>query len=360
MIKEITIPTPNYSIFLGVNAGLALDDFLASKSYSKLFVLMDENTYEDCYPVLANDSTNLLDAELLVIEAGEENKSIEIAMQLWESLTEASADRHSLLINLGGGIVSDLGGFVASTFKRGLDFLNIPTSLLAMVDASIGGKTGINLGHFKNQVGLFSTPQQIIIDPRFLETLPPKQILSAYAEMIKHGLIADAKYWKDLSLLNLIKAETLVPFIHSSILIKKSIVDQDPTEKGLRKALNFGHSIGHALESFFMESDSPLLHGEAVAAGILAEAQLSFKLIGMPIEQLQEIERNFKTHYSHICFEERQIEEIASFIWHDKKVEGNQLNFTLLKEIGDCQINVQVTKEQILNSLKYIINGFSN
>lgn len=360
MIKASTIQTSDYSILLGVNAGISLDAFLETKSYSKLFVLMDENTYAHCFPVLSSDTVNLLDAELLVIEPGEDNKSIEIAAHLWESLTDGGADRHSLLINLGGGIVSDLGGFVASTFKRGMDFVNIPTSLLALVDASIGGKTGINLSHFKNQIGLFSTPEQIIIDERFLETLPQEQIVSAYAEMLKHGLIEDEKYWEELSEIKQLIPENLIQFIERSIQIKKQIVDQDPTEKGLRKILNYGHSIGHAIESFFMETESPLLHGEAVALGMLAEAYLSTEILKMPAEDLERIERNIRLHYSHIRINESQIGAIADLVMHDKKKEGDHLNFSLLKQIGKCEINIQVTKKQIVKSLKYIIYGFAS
>lgn len=360
MIKASTIQTSDYSILLGVNAGNALDTYLETKSYSKLFVLMDENTYTYCYPVLSLDTVNLLDAELLVVDPGEDNKSIEIAAQLWESLTDGGADRHSLLINLGGGIISDLGGFVASTFKRGMDFVNIPTSLLAMVDASIGGKTGINLGHFKNQIGLFSTPKQIIIDERFLETLPQEQILSAYAEMLKHGLIEDKRYWEELCEIKQLESRSLIKHIEKSIQIKKRIVDQDPLEKDLRKVLNYGHSIGHAVESFFMDTESPLSHGESVAIGMLAEAYLSTEILKMTVKELERIEKNIRVHYSHIRIDKSQFEAIADLVMHDKKKEGEQLNFSLLKQIGQCEINIQVTKKQIVESLKYIIYGFAN
>lgn len=360
MIKASTIQTSDYQILLGVNAGNALDAYLDTKSYSKVFVLMDENTYTHCYPILSLDSVNLLEAELLVIDPGEENKSIEIASQLWGSLTDGGADRHSLLINLGGGIVSDLGGFVASTFKRGLDFVNIPTTLLAMVDASIGGKTGINLGHFKNQVGLFSTPKQIIIDERFLGSLPQEQILSAYAEMLKHGLIEDEKYWMELSEIMELVPENLIQHIEKSIQIKKRVVEQDPTEKGLRKVLNYGHTIGHAIESYFMATDSPLSHGESIAIGMLAEAYLSTEILNMPEKDFDKIKQNFKQHYSHIRIDESQIEAIGVLVLHDKKKEGEQLNFSLLKRIGQCEINIQVTKHQIIESLKNSTNGFTN
>ena len=360
MIESTTIQTPNYSILLGVNAGSSLDAFLEANSYSKLFVLMDENAYEHCYSVLSDESENLSDAELLVIDSGEENKSVEIAAHLWESLMDGDADRHSLLINLGGGIISDLGGFVASTFNRGMDFINIPTTLLSMVDASIGGKTGINLGNYKNQVGLFSEPKQIIIDTQFLETLPQEQILSGFAEMLKHGLIEDAKYWEALSKIRCLDPIFLIQHIEKSIQIKKQIVDQDPTEKGLRKVLNYGHSIGHAVESFFIDSKTPVLHGEAVAVGLLAEAYLSVEILNLPIEHLNEIEQNIRLHFDHIRFDESQIEAMADLVMHDKKKEGTHLNFSLLKKIGQCEINEEVTKQQILNSLKYVIHGFSN
>ncbi|MBN1651405.1 MAG: 3-dehydroquinate synthase [Bacteroidales bacterium] len=360
MNQPTIIQTPEYPILLDVNAGQSLDAFLNTKAYSKLFVLMDENTYAHCYPLLAADSEILLEAELLVIDAGEENKSIAIAAQLWESLTEADADRHTLLINLGGGIVSDLGGFVASTFKRGMDFVNIPTTLLAMVDASIGGKTGVNLGRFKNQIGVFSSPKHLIIDVRFLETLAQEQIVSAFAEMIKHGLIADQNYYEELAAIPHLDLKTLTPHIEKSIRIKKQFVDQDPNEKGLRKALNFGHSIGHALESFFMETQNPLLHGEAVALGMIAEAYLSNKLLEMPIHQLKSIQELIKTHFKHQRIKADQIEAIAELVFHDKKKEGKKLNFSLLNQIGSCKINIQVSKKEIENALKYIVYELSN
>ncbi|MBN2236657.1 MAG: 3-dehydroquinate synthase [Bacteroidales bacterium] len=359
MISPIKIQTTDYSILLG-NAGLLLDEFISKGNYSSLFVLMDEHTYTLCYPILSNESTLLENADLLVIDPGEANKSIEIAAHLWESLTESGADRHSLLINLGGGLITDLGGFVASTFKRGMDFVNIPTSLLAMVDASIGGKTGVNLSKYKNQVGLFATPKQLIIDVQFLETLHENQKVSAYAEMLKHGLILDANYWTKLSKLEDFTSENLQELIQQSILIKKEIVEQDPTEKGLRKVLNFGHTIGHAFESYFLDTESPLLHGEAVAIGILVEAQLSHDILGLSLEELHEIQEVIKKHFKAISFAENQIPEIIAFSKQDKKKEGTRLNFSLLNRIGDCQINVDITEEKIENSLKQVIHGFFN
>ncbi len=360
MDKPITIQTSQYTILLGGNAGAHLSTFLKKHSYSKLFVLMDENTYEKCYPPLLLSTVELSDAELMIIDPGEENKSIEVATQLWRSLNESEADRHSLLINLGGGIITDLGGFVASCFKRGMDFIHIPTSLLAMIDASVGGKTGINLDHFKNQIGLFSTPKQIIIDPHFLETLPQKQLLSAYAEMLKHGLIANKKYWDDLCNLSQINSTQLQSFIEDSIQIKKRVVEEDPTEKGLRKILNFGHSIGHAIESYYLTSEKAFTHGEAVALGLLAEAYLSVKILNLDPSELKQIEQIIRSHYSFTPIQEDHLEEIANLVMHDKKKEGSHLNFSLLKKIGQTEINIQVTQNEILNALKYLIHGHYN
>jgi 3-dehydroquinate synthase len=360
MDKPTTIQTSHYEILLGENAISQLSAFLKNHSYSKLFVLMDENTYKKCYPPLLLATAELSDAELMVIDPGEENKSIEVATQLWRSLNEHEADRHSLLINLGGGIITDLGGFVASCFKRGMDFINIPTSLLAMVDASVGGKTGLNLDHFKNQIGLFSTPKQIIIDPLFLETLPQNQLLSAYAEMLKHGLIADKKYWDDLCKVTQLNPSQLQAFIENSIQIKKRVVEEDPTEKGLRKILNFGHSIGHAIESYYLTTENEFTHGESVALGMLAETYLSVKILNLDSSELEQIERLIRQHYSFTPIREDHLEEISALIMHDKKKEGNRLNFSLLKKIGQAEIDIQVTPNEILNALKYLIHGHYN
>lgn len=360
MSKSSIIQTQEYQIHLTSNAGESLDKFLEKHSYSRLFILMDENTYMHCYPVLSAGSQMLSEADLLVIDPGEENKSIEIAAHLWESLTDGEADRHSLLINLGGGLVSDLGGFVASTFKRGLDFINIPTSLLAMVDASIGGKTGINFGSYKNQIGVFAAPKILLIDYRFLETLDESQVLSAYAEMVKHSLISKTTHWEELSRLNSINAKSLIPFIEESIKIKKQIVDLDPKEKGLRKMLNFGHTIGHALESFYLKTEKPLLHGEAVALGMMAEIYLSAQILKFPQKEQIEIESRFQKHYSHLFIDKRFTDDITKLVFQDKKKDGNNLNVSLLRRIGHCEINVQLSKNQIAESINYLSHGFFN
>jgi 3-dehydroquinate synthase len=360
MAKVVKIKNKEYPILLHVNAAAVLDAFIEKKAYSKFFVLMDENTYSHCFPLLADESRYANKAELLIIEAGEENKTIDIAKQLWQSLTEGEADRHSLLINLGGGLISDLGGFVAATFKRGMDFVNIPTSLLAMVDASIGGKTGVNLDKYKNQIGLFSTPKLIAIDFRFLDTLPQRELVSAYAEMVKHGLIADKAYWKALCSIEKLNSESLKIYIETSIRIKKAIVDQDPTEKGVRKILNFGHTIGHAIETFFMDTQNPVLHGEAVAFGMLAEAYLSAEILNLPQAELKEIESHIQTHFAKLNIAQNQLKAIAALVNQDKKKNGNELNFSLLENIEKCAIDVNVNTEQIVKSLSYSIHGSHN
>lgn len=360
MNRTIEIKTAHYPIMLHANSGMALENFLAEKKYSSVFVLMDDNTYADCYPVLYQDAPSLSGAELLVIEPGEANKTIAIANELWQSLTEYGADRHSLLINLGGGLVTDLGGFVASVFKRGMDFVNIPTSLLAMVDASIGGKTGVNLDGYKNQLGLFSTPKLLLIDDRFLDTLAHRQLLSAYAEMLKHGLISSNTYWQDLRNIGEVSPAVLVGYIEKSIRIKKEVVESDPTEKGLRKILNFGHTIGHAIESYFMDKPEPLLHGEAVAIGMLAEARLSNTLGRFPKSELMQVEETIQKYFGYLSLQNENIEAILPFVLQDKKKEGDKLNLSLLNKIGDCRINVDVSQEQIKNALKQTLYGYFN
>ena len=233
------IPTKDYQIQLSDSAGESFDQWMTDKSYSSIYVFMDENVMEKCWPVLHNDSEVLKSAEIIVIEAGEDQKDIEMAAQLWQTLMEYQADRKSLWINFGGGMISDLGGFVASTFKRGMDFINIPTTILSMVDASVGGKTAINMGSYKNQIGMFSSPKAIFMQANFIDSLSPKHQLSGWSEMLKHALIADKSHWTQLIKIKSLDSENLSPILADSIRIKKNIVEEDPLEKGNRKKLNF-------------------------------------------------------------------------------------------------------------------------
>lgn len=347
MDELFTIDAGQYKVLRGDGIFDHLTGFLSGRSYSKMFLLVDENTQKHCMPELVSRVEALQDAEILEIESGEENKSIEVCVQLWTALSELGADRKSLVVNLGGGVIGDMGGFVASTFKRGIDFVNIPTTLLAQVDASVGGKLGIDLGNLKNEIGVFNSPQAVYIYPGFLRTLDERQLRSGFAEMIKHALIADAKYWKQVMAIDHTDVDELELLIPSSIEIKNKIVLSDPYEKNERKALNFGHTIGHALESLSLGSESQLLHGEAVAAGMICEAFLSHKVAGLSEAALNEITGYVLNVFGDVLLPADKDEELISLMHHDKKNEQGRINFTLLEAIGKHSINRYCDEDQI-------------
>ena len=319
---------------------------LNKHEYSSLFVLVDENTEQHCLTrFLAY--TELNPTSVLVMQAGEENKHLSTCEKLWNELSSLGADRNSALINLGGGVVTDLGGFVACTFKRGIDFYNIPTTLLSMVDASVGGKTGIDLGALKNQIGIIQEPQQVVIDSQWLSTLPLEEVRSGFAEMLKHGLIADANYWGKLKGLVNLTPEVLSPYIKPSVAVKSEVVKEDPYEKGLRKILNFGHTLGHAIESYFLVTPSKqrLLHGEAIAIGMVLEAYLSIECCGLSPEEAKEIKLVFQQFYPQVEIKEEDVEAILALLRHDKKNKAGRINFVLITKIGIPAIDVQVPQE---------------
>src|ERR1700749_4884910 len=262
--------------------------FINKGNYSRFFVLTDENTGKYCLPVIRKHIDKLDNFDIIEINAGEESKNIDFCVDVWKMLIDFNADRQSLLINLGGGVITDLGGFAASTYKRGIDFVHVPTTLLSQVDASVGGKTGIDLDNVKNIIGTFTQPKAVFIEHEFLQTLPARQILSGLAEMLKHGLIFDAGYWKELKISNLHNPSAAL--VYHSVEIKNKVVIEDPHEKGIRKSLNFGHTVGHAIETYsLMNDENPLTHGEAIAAGMICEAKLSNLKIHLDDSELQEI-----------------------------------------------------------------------
>ncbi|MEC8831160.1 MAG: 3-dehydroquinate synthase, partial [Bacteroidota bacterium] len=321
------------------------------KEYSKIFLLVDENTKEHCLPIFNKIIDFSIDS-ILEIKSGEENKHIHTCLQLWEDLSNLDGDRKSLLLNLGGGVLTDMGGFVASTFKRGIDFINIPTTLLSMVDASIGGKTGVDLGALKNQVGVINQPQMVLIFPEFLETLEKRQVVSGYAEMLKHGLIQDKAYWDNL----VHEANfTDASCIQHSIAIKNKVVLEDPTEQGLRKILNFGHTLGHAIESYCLDSHDKktLLHGEAIAAGMILEGYLSHELRGLSKLSLDEIKSTFLTHFDKVEFTEDDIDAILQLLKYDKKNSHGNVNFVLLQAIGEAVTDIKIPEELFQKAFAY-------
>ena len=349
-----TIHANGYGVFFNESGYEVITKYITESNYSNIFILVDTNTNDNCLPrflpFLATDKT----IEIIEIEAGESEKNIATCLEIWSILTDLGADRKSILINLGGGVITDIGGFVASTFKRGIDFINIPTTLLAMVDASIGGKNGVDLGNLKNQIGVIAVPKMVLVDTEYLTTLPQNEMRSGLAEMLKHGLIADANYWslfKDLSQVDFADFDTL---IHQSIEIKNEIVMQDPTENGIRKALNFGHTLGHAIESYFLESTNKktLLHGEAIAAGMILESFISWHKNLISQTEYAEIKKVITAIFETIFFEETDLQPIVYLLIHDKKNENGKVQFALLNGIGAIKINQEVDNELIIKSFE--------
>lgn len=333
------------------------DDLVAvlnNTTYDKLFILTDENTEKQCYPLIESIPT-IQEAKRVAILANDSNKSLESLANVWKFLTANGATRHSLLINLGGGMITDLGGFAAATYKRGIAYINIPTTLLGAVDASVGGKTGINFEGYKNEIGAFYPALHIIISAEFLNTLTQKDILSGYAEMIKHGLLDSKTIWNRTLIFDLhnIDYSLLNDLVMESVLIKQRIVEQDPFEKNIRKALNLGHTIGHAFESFALEYNRPVPHGYAVAWGLVAELYLAHKLCNFPKETLDLVTKYIKQNYGLFAFNQEDYDTLYQYMIHDKKNEGNTINFTLLANVGDIQINQTADKKMIEEALDY-------
>lgn len=343
------IQANGYPIYFNENGYEALNLHLKENKYSNVFILVDSQTNEFCLPKFLPYLETNLNIEIIEFEAGEINKNIETCVQVWNVLTELGGDRKSLVINLGGGVVTDLGGFVASTFKRGVDFIHIPTTLLSMVDASVGGKNGVDLGNLKNQIGVINVPKMVLIDTQYLETVPQNEMRSGLAEMLKHGLIYDVAYWKQFLDLKAIDFADFDELIYRSVEIKNEIVKQDPTEKNIRKALNFGHTLGHAIESYFLENENKitLLHGEAIAAGMILESYISLRKGLIATEEYKEIKDTIKSIFEDIIFEENDLVPILELLIHDKKNEYGTIQFALIDGIGKIKINQEVDNELI-------------
>lgn len=345
-----------YSVYVGKLKKAPLQKTLSSAAFknAQKLVLVDENTLEYCFPKLIKDCPELKKAELIEIESGEESKNIDVTTRIWEAMSELEIRRDAVLINLGGGVIGDMGGFVAATYKRGIKFIQVPTTLLAMVDASAGGKVGIDLNRLKNQIGVFQEPHAVFVDPEFLRTLPKSQVLSGFAEVIKHALIADVGYWQDIKQIELHGLYDNEDLMTRSIEIKNKIVLKDPRESGVRKLLNFGHTIGHAVESFSMESASKsLLHGEAVAIGMICETYLSHKLCGLSKKERTEIVGFIQSRYPVFEFAEETGHRLVELMRNDKKNKGTEVNFTLLEAIGKGVYDQQADPSDILEALDF-------
>lgn len=351
-----TIKSNNSLIVFG-NKGLELlKSLILKNNYSKLFVLVDENTKKNCLSFFLKQLENSFKINILEIKSGEVYKNIETCEYLWNELSNQGADRKSALINLGGGVICDLGGFVASTFKRGISFYNVPTTLLSMVDASVGGKTGIDFGLLKNQIGIFNEPKMVLIFSKWLKTLDKRQILSGFAEMLKHGLILDKIYWEKLSSLKTVDINNIEKMIYNSVVLKNSIVLKDLKERNIRKVLNFGHTLGHAVESSYLSSKKELLHGEAIAIGMILESFLSYKVLRLSYDDLINITKTIIYFFKKIKIGNSQIIEIINLLKHDKKTVEGKINFVLLNGISNTEIDVLVDKSLINDAFKYYNN----
>lgn len=347
-----SIHTETYPIHFNSNCYSALNTHLKQTNYSLIFILVDENTHNFCLTKFLQQVETTCTIEIIEIESGEEHKTIETCVVVWNVLSELGADRKSLIINLGGGVVTDLGGFVASTFKRGIHYINVPTSLLAMVDASVGGKTGVDLGHLKNQIGVINSGEMVLIDTSFLETLPENQMRSGLAEMLKHGLIYSRDYWNKFTTTDSLNYNDL---IYESVIIKNEIVTQDPQEENLRKTLNYGHTLGHAIESYFLShpEKEALLHGEAVAIGMVLANYISTELTGFSKVENDKIKTVIKTIFGEVTVLPSDYEAIIELLKYDKKNEHGNINFVLLEEMGKTKINCLVSNTIIMDAFEY-------
>ena len=326
--------------------------------HDRICVLTDETTQQLCWPKIKNFKA-LKDCTPIIIKATDTHKNLDTLSQVWQALSSGGATRHSLMINLGGGMVTDLGGFAASTFKRGIDFINIPTTLLAMVDASVGGKTGINFGGLKNEIGVFSDSRFVIINTQFLDTLDHYNICSGYAEMLKHGLISDERTWAELVTFNLDNPDLsqLQRMVADSIKVKERIVETDPHEHGIRKALNLGHTMGHAFESFAMRRGTPILHGYAVAYGMIGELYMSARKTAFPTDRMHQTVRFIRENYGTLNITCDDYPTLIELMHHDKKNTSGIINFTLLGNVGDIRINQTANEEEIKEALDFFREG---
>lgn len=342
------------NVILSEKLDLCLEEAMDKCPHDKLFVVTDENTSHLCMPRL-REIPEVSHCIEIKIGAGDVHKTLETLAFVWQQLSEKGATRHSLLVNLGGGMVTDLGGFAAATFKRGIPYINIPTTLLAMVDAAVGGKTGINFNGLKNEIGAFCPAGTVILDAEFLRTLDASNFFSGYGEMLKHGLISSEEHWKELLAFDTdnIEYDRLKNLIGKSVAIKERIVAEDPYEKGIRKALNLGHTVGHAFESLALAQKRPVLHGYAVAWGIVCELYLSFLKTGFPKDRMRQTIQFIKEHYGVFHIDCKQYDSLFEYMLHDKKNVLGIINFTLLEEIGKIRINQTTNKEQIFEMFDF-------
>jgi 3-dehydroquinate synthase len=343
------------AITIGASPQDLITGFLSEKAYSSVVLLTDSNTHLHCLPVLGNSLPPGI--ESLTIPAGEEHKNLQSCQMVWEHLTHQQLDRHSLLIVLGGGVLGDLGGFCAATYKRGIDFVLMPTTLLAQVDASIGGKLGIDFLNYKNHIGVFCEPAATLISPAFLKTLPERELRSGFAEVIKHCLISDKGMWDSIRS-KPFQSQDWDSLIQHSVSFKKEVVKNDPKEKGLRKVLNFGHTVGHALESYFLNSGNRIFHGEAIAIGMIAESFIACKKRLISESELNQITAYLKQTYSAVTLPANR-NGILELMSQDKKNRGNKILMALTEGIGRAKWDVEVSLDEIVASLDYYQSSYT-
>lgn len=341
-------------IIITSDAAATLTECLAKHQFDRLFVLTDETTRQLCEPLLST-VPSLVDAIHITIGSSDVHKTLDTIAHVWQQMGEGGGSRHSYMLCLGGGMVTDLGGFAASTFKRGIGYINIPTTLLGMVDAAVGGKTGINFNGLKNEIGVFNKADAVVVDTNFLRTLDNANLRSGYAEMLKHGLISDHAMLTQLLTFDLenIAFDTLLPMVGDSIAVKERIVTEDPYERGLRKALNLGHTVGHAFESLLLHRETPVLHGYAVAWGCVCELYLSLMKCGFPQATLRQVIQYVKRYYGSFALSCKDYPHLIALMRHDKKNTGGVINFTLLSEVGQLQLNQTATEDEIIEMLDF-------
>ena len=346
-----TIKTENYKVEVDREFSV-LDKYLHAQKASRIFVIVDENTKTHCLPIL-HDNIGIA-YELLEVKSSEENKTLETSTWLWNQLIEKKCDRSSLIINLGGGVIGDMGGFVAATYMRGIKFIQMPTTLLSQVDASIGGKLGVDHLGYKNIVGLFQNPSMVWIHTPFLKTLEEREMMSGFAEVIKHSLISNKSMWERIKINGTdVSDSDWTNLVSQSVKIKNKVVAEDPKEAGYRKILNFGHTIGHAIESYFLNTEEPLRHGEAVAKGMIAEAYLAFKTKRITIIEMEEINSLLESIYDLPSIPKADMDKILALMTMDKKNKDGFIRFSLLSGIGNCDYDVEVDSKLIRESLSF-------
>jgi 3-dehydroquinate synthase len=332
----------------------ALSIFLKQRRYSSCLILADEHTAKACLPYLLQQVPELGSAPVMTTKSGEQNKTLATCEEIWAEMLGARADRKAVVLNLGGGVIGDMGGFAAACYKRGIDFIQIPTTVLSQVDSSIGGKLGVDFRFGKNLIGVFKNPAQVLISTQFLSTLSPRQIVNGFAEIFKHALIQDPDQWLALRALETLPPDNMSEVLFLSLMVKKAVVEQDPYEQGLRKILNFGHTIGHAVEAYSLNHDAePLLHGEAIAAGMVMEAWVGQQLNGLSAAALQDITTVLGRHYRHYDIPEDAWEEIWESMALDKKNVGARVMAVTLSDIGQPVIDVEITSEILRTALAY-------